>query len=955
MSDLSQKLGIVVYVEDQATGKLQRVKAEVQGLGPAASRAGAGVAAGMGKLNAGIAQAKKGVGEIGRGLAAGAVNLAKFGMVAGTAAVGGVVALAKAAGDFQAKLNVINTIAQVSPGDLARIGNGIRKLSVRGGADLGDLSSAYYDLLSAGIKVADAQRYLDLSFKLSRGSLSTTGEAVDFLTTAVNAYGLDQRGATVAADQFAQAVADGKVKLSEISATFSDVASVAKTAGIGLDEIAASYGQLTAQGVPAGEVTTEMNRAIIELLKPGKDLLALQKKMKTDYADLAREKGLVAALQQMRDDAASAKIPFQDLFGRLEGYKYALQTTGPANAAFNAELRRIRGSAGELDAQFKQRAQGLQFQVGRLRSVLLSLAITAGNEILPRLTPVVESIADRLAAPETAAAVERVGRELGKWVGEAFSSKNIDAATRLAQDVLPSVIDGMRTAASLARDAVGLFNSLPDGLKQAAVAALVINKGTNGLVARGVGDVVGGLVRAGGIGALGGMLPGRAGTVLGALGGRGTPVWVTNWPAGGIGGGGGLPGVVPAAAAGGMAGLGTLAAGIGGILAAYWLPQLLANENGVGAQGASVTGSQGQSLGSLTWQQVGMGGPNLANQLAAQGNTGQGATRDRGHEVDSGQTGIYGPGTRDRGYQIDNASRQSWKSIGAEVGGVIARPLDALHRDFLVQIGILRKTADPHAMAAAAAKAAAAVEKGVGGVEGTKALLATLQKDRKAVAASGDKADLARIDAAIRIVAGKIPGREHVERQIAKAEEIARSSQSTDRKIAGLQSIERDLRGHSRVAAQRVATLITTLRNKKMSVSVTVGGTVVNIAGLAGSRATTRISTGRWSGKAVPFAEGGDYPAGRPRVVGERGPELDVPTGPGTIFTRDQTRRLRDLVRDGGDRGGGGNLAAAVARLEAAIRGMGFAVTSPVSYRDVDRAAVRRGRIGPTGMALGRI
>ena len=81
--------------------------------------------------------------------------------------------------------------------------------------------------LQEDLKVTDAQNALTISYKLSRGALSTTGEAVDFLTTAINAYGLNQKQTTQTADMFAQAVADGKVKLSEISETFAQVASVA--------------------------------------------------------------------------------------------------------------------------------------------------------------------------------------------------------------------------------------------------------------------------------------------------------------------------------------------------------------------------------------------------------------------------------------------------------------------------------------------------------------------------------------------------------------------------------------------------------------------------------------------------------------------------------------------------------------------------------------------------------
>ena len=65
-----------------------------------------------------------------------------------------------------------------------------------------------------------------------------------------------------------------------------------------------------------------------------------------------------------------------------------------------------------------------------------------------------------------------------------------------------------------------------------------------------------------------------------------------------------------------------------------------------------------------------------------------------------------------------------------------------VHRDLLSAMYSLRHAATPAQIAAAAARAAAAVSKGVGGSKGTEALLAELRKKREVVLSSGDKAAL---------------------------------------------------------------------------------------------------------------------------------------------------------------------------------------------------------------------
>ncbi|HEY8637447.1 MAG TPA: hypothetical protein VIL81_09315 [Candidatus Limnocylindrales bacterium] len=71
MADQQQKLGIVVYVEDQASGKLTKVKAEVAGIGPAGAVAGRGLATGAssieksaGRIGGALSHAKGAIGGL---------------------------------------------------------------------------------------------------------------------------------------------------------------------------------------------------------------------------------------------------------------------------------------------------------------------------------------------------------------------------------------------------------------------------------------------------------------------------------------------------------------------------------------------------------------------------------------------------------------------------------------------------------------------------------------------------------------------------------------------------------------------------------------------------------------------------------------------------------------------------------------------------------------------------
>lgn len=487
----------------------------------------------------------KSAGQIGKGAGQALGGIAKIGAVAAGAAVTGLVAAAKAAGDFEAQLNTINTIAR-SDNAMAAYGEGIRQVARDTGTPLEDLTKAYYDLLSAGIKTADAQKVLTSANTLAIGGLATTAETVDLLTTAINVYGGDASKATQFTDEFAKAIERGKVTAAELASNYAQVAPLAKSLGIENKELAAGFARLTAGGTLAGEAATQMASAMTALLKKTPDLEKLEKATKKNYAAIAGSKGLNVALQEMQKDAGKAGIQLVDLVGRKEALLYILQTTGANLEKYNEDLAAMGDSAGTAAAQMSERQQGLNFQLGRLGANAKDALISIGGGLLPGLT----KFADKLSQFLTDNRGELEG--FGKDIGKALEGIDFDAllnslkgvAGTFKNDVLPVLQAGL-----------SLFGALPGPVKGLAGSLAVLSQtpllgGAVGQVGKGLGNIA-----IGGLGLLGGglskILPGKLGAAAGGLSRlTAQPVFVTNWPLGGLGGG--VPGVGGKPGAGGL-------------------------------------------------------------------------------------------------------------------------------------------------------------------------------------------------------------------------------------------------------------------------------------------------------------------------------------------------------------------------------------------------------------------
>jgi TP901 family phage tail tape measure protein len=488
------------------------------------------------KFTKGLSAADKSLGKFesrafraGQQIGTGIKNLARIGTV-GAAAIGGIaIKSLDIAGDFEEQLNTINTIARETPKGLKEIGDSIRAIARQTGTPLEDLTQGYYDLLSAGIQAADAQKVLAAANTLAIGGLATTAESVDLLTTAINSYGFKASGATAIADIFAKTIERGKVTAAELSASFATIGQTADAAGIGIYEVAAGFARLTSAGVPAGEAATQIRSAIIALTRRTGDLKKLEKQTGRNYLSLAGKKGLVVALEQLRKDADKAGVPLIDLLGRVEGVNFALATTGPNFDAYNADLREMGDASGTAAAQMAERQKGLNFQIARLKSLAKDAGITIGSELLPRITPLFERFNKLLT--DNQPAIADLGKRLAGLFTDANIQEGVDAikgAFQLAKDAAPAIADAAKITGSALKIAVDLFKSLPPEIQKLAIAGLAINKITGGLVTNIAGGLISSVLKQ---------------LVSGVVNVNGTNV-IVNGATGGVGGAGGKAGIL---------------------------------------------------------------------------------------------------------------------------------------------------------------------------------------------------------------------------------------------------------------------------------------------------------------------------------------------------------------------------------------------------------------------------
>lgn len=397
-----------------------------------------------------------------------------------------------AAAKFDDQLRTINTVAQVSDEQLQRIGDSIQALSRETGKTTEELTSGFYDLVSAGVPAEHAMDVLKDSAILATGALGTTQETVDLLTSTLNAYGMEATESGRLTDIFAKTVADGKVTAGELGQTIAQIAPIASAAGVEIEEVAAGFAELTAQGTKASMAATQMKSAISALITPNETLARIQDEVNLNFAEMARSEGLAQALQALRDAAGSDEA-FAKALGSVDALQFALAATGENAGDFAQELAAVEKAArdgGVALGQYTEKSKSAAEAQKRLDAEVMTLQQDLGAALMPIQEAFVEGakhvvnvvrelgeawadIQDFISDPTgemhlQAQALEQLAEQMGLNVDQvqALGQAELDAAAARKE-----LTDTIATSYEGHKDATQLTNRLTTEIMKMATAS----------------------------------------------------------------------------------------------------------------------------------------------------------------------------------------------------------------------------------------------------------------------------------------------------------------------------------------------------------------------------------------------------------------------------------------------------------------------------------------------------
>lgn len=266
-----------------------------------------------------------------------------------TAAAGA--ATVKMAWDFEDSMAKVSTIADATEVPLEDLETAIMELSDETGIAAGEIAENVYNAISAGQKTGDAVNFVQKATDLARAGFADSGNALDLLTTIMNAYKLEAEEVTDVSDILIATQNLGKTTVAELSTSMGKIIPTAKAAGVQLDQVAAGYALMTANGVATAESTTYMNSMLNELNKSGTTVSdTLKDQTGKSFSELMAEgQTLGDVLGIINAAAMEDNKSLMDMFGSAEAAKAGLILLGNDVSAVENGLVEAGGAAGDFN------------------------------------------------------------------------------------------------------------------------------------------------------------------------------------------------------------------------------------------------------------------------------------------------------------------------------------------------------------------------------------------------------------------------------------------------------------------------------------------------------------------------------------------------------------------------------------------------------------------------------
>lgn len=400
----------------------------------------------------------------------------------------------KSAADFDAAFKQITTLFDATDEDLAKFKDSILEYASGSSASLEEITNSLSAAIGSGVEYSKSLDLIATAEKLSVATRADLKGTTEVLVSTLNAYGLSTSEAGSVSDKLFQIIKDGKIEMTDLSASLANITPIAATAGVSLDEIGAGIATLTAAGVQPSTAIDALRSALSNIIKPSEQAKKLANELGIEFdANALKSKGLAGVLDDVQKATGGSADKMAILFGDVQGLSAVMTLTGSQADAFAGSLGSMGKAAGAVDAAFAKMNGSVEQSSAKAVNALKALLVEIGTPLLDEfggiataIAKVFAAVADSVKDGALSGLVEYIESLAGE-IQEAFEQIATNLPAALAKADLSGFTKGLDAVVGSVK---GLFDGFDlgsaDGLARAietlGVAFLGLSKYAAGVI-----------------------------------------------------------------------------------------------------------------------------------------------------------------------------------------------------------------------------------------------------------------------------------------------------------------------------------------------------------------------------------------------------------------------------------------------------------------------------------------
>ena len=292
--------------------------------------------------------------------------------------------------DFDKSMTKITTLVGISTDTVDSMRGAVKQLATDTGVSANSTADALFFITSAGLRGQDALDVLAASAKASAIGLGEVKTVADAVTSAVNAYGIENLSAEQATDVLTAAVREGKLEADSLAQSMGKVLPISSQLGVRFDEVGAALAAMSRTGTDAAMASTSLRGILSALLNPSsqaKEQLSEFGLSAQGLRDQLEEQGLLSVLETLTSTFGDNQEAAGKVFGNVRALTGVLDLMGKNVDSTRVIFDNMTDTTGTLNDGFSKLEGSMSFKFTKaLQSVKTSfgeLGETLGTAILP--------------------------------------------------------------------------------------------------------------------------------------------------------------------------------------------------------------------------------------------------------------------------------------------------------------------------------------------------------------------------------------------------------------------------------------------------------------------------------------------------------------------------------------------------------------------------------------------